>query len=238
MRAGARFTVSPFDWSCWLFVLFCFVFVWGGLLFRFAFLYLQDLSTVDSWVYLRPQAIRYKDCHYRYDERSTGPKKKSWRWCFFRQNRKKGPVAGAVIEEASGSGARVATCFASILRVKILDQKDFEVYYLKERLQFNLIPPHLRFRLDPLRQCNLPAGLMNSRSRSWWHQKQNWNSNQNRVHLSSRGCLPPKTSVHDEASKLSHPIALFRPTACFSRFHRALRFHGYNGRSRKKTSLV
>ena len=43
--------------------------------FRFAFLHLQDLSIVDSWVYLRPQAIRYKDCRYRYDERSNGPKK-------------------------------------------------------------------------------------------------------------------------------------------------------------------
>ena len=29
---------------------------------------------VDSWVYLRLQAFRYKDCHYRYDERSNGPK--------------------------------------------------------------------------------------------------------------------------------------------------------------------
>ena len=39
------------------------------------FSHLQDLSVVDSWVYLWPQAIRYKDCHYRHDERSNSPKK-------------------------------------------------------------------------------------------------------------------------------------------------------------------
>ena len=75
MRAGARFTVSPFDRSCWFFVGW-FVFVWGGFCLCYVlFLYLQDLSTVDSWVYLRHQAFRYKDCHYRYDERSNEPKK-------------------------------------------------------------------------------------------------------------------------------------------------------------------
>ena len=41
------------------------LFLFWSFLFRFAFLYLQDLSIVDSWVYLRPQAFRYKDCHYR-----------------------------------------------------------------------------------------------------------------------------------------------------------------------------
>ena len=67
-----------------------------------------------------------------------------------------------------------------------------------------------------------------------WQQKQGRNSNQNRVHLGSRGCSPLNSSVHDEASKFSRPIAFFRPTACFSRFHRAWRFHGYNERSGNK----
>ena len=48
-------------------------------MFCLGFLCLQDLSIVDSWVYLRLQAFRYKDCHYRYDERSNGPKKSGGR---------------------------------------------------------------------------------------------------------------------------------------------------------------
>ena len=47
MRAGARFTVSPFDRSCGFGVLF--VVVWGGLLLCFVCFWLQDLSTVDSF---------------------------------------------------------------------------------------------------------------------------------------------------------------------------------------------
>ena len=54
------------------------------------FSYLQDLSVVDSWVYLWPQAIKYKDCHYRHDERSNSPKKNRDVSNFSFQHRRKG----------------------------------------------------------------------------------------------------------------------------------------------------
>ena len=74
MRAGARFTVSPFKWSgrfgsvvwCWGgFCCVCFVVLCHptGPVFR----HLLDLSQISS--------IGCKDCHYRDDARSNGPKK-------------------------------------------------------------------------------------------------------------------------------------------------------------------
>ena len=59
MRAGARFTVSPFDWSCRAVSFFR-----TGPVYR----QLLDLSQISS--------SGYNDCHYRDDARSNGPKKK------------------------------------------------------------------------------------------------------------------------------------------------------------------
>ena len=70
MKAGARFTVSLFDWSCravWVCVVFlggfCFV---ARLLFPYWTFIILDLSQISS--------SGYKNCHYRCDARSNGKK--------------------------------------------------------------------------------------------------------------------------------------------------------------------
>ena len=67
-HAASRQKKSSFDRSCWL------VFV-GRVFVCVLFCFVPTRPLVDSWVYLRLQAFRYKDCHYRYDERSNGPTK-------------------------------------------------------------------------------------------------------------------------------------------------------------------
>lgn len=89
MKAGARFTVSLFDWSCravWVCVVFlggfCFV---ARLLFPYWTFIILDLSQISS--------SGYKNCHYRCDARSNGKKNCLWRtsysyWTWFRERLK------------------------------------------------------------------------------------------------------------------------------------------------------
>ena len=72
MRAGARFTVSPFNWPSRM---VRFVVMGGALLCCcawFCFLYWTNL--IDSWIF-QISSIGCKDCHYRNDACSNRPKK-------------------------------------------------------------------------------------------------------------------------------------------------------------------
>ena len=56
--------------------LLVFLFVWGGFVFLVLLIDVLDLSVV-SFVYLGQLSLRYNDCHYRDDERSISPKKRT-----------------------------------------------------------------------------------------------------------------------------------------------------------------